>query len=112
MPSNLAQEGKMFFFKKKTKVVAVADGTIHELSAYPDDAISQKMLGDGFFIEPTGELICSPIDGEVAMIFPTAHAAAVQNQDYEILIHMGGYREAWRKRLPGARQAGRQSESR
>ena len=89
MPFNLAQEGKMFFFKKKTKVVAVADGTIHELSAYPDDAISQKMLGDGFFIEPTGELICSPIDGEVAMIFPTAHAAAVQNQDYEILIHIG-----------------------
>ena len=89
MPSNLAQEGKMFFFKKKSKIVAVVDGTIHEITAYPDDAIGQKMLGDGFFIEPTGELICSPIDGEVVMMFPTAHAAAVQNQDYEILIHIG-----------------------
>lgn len=89
MPSNLAQEGKMFFFKKKSKIAAVVDGTIHEISAYPDDAIGQKMLGDGFFIEPTGELICSPIDGEVVMMFPTAHAAAVQNQDYEILIHIG-----------------------
>lgn len=79
----------MFLFKKKSKVVAVVDGTIQEISAYPDDAIGQKMLGDGFFIEPTGELICSPIDGEVVMIFPTAHAAAVQNQDYEILIHIG-----------------------
>ncbi len=89
MPSELAQEGKMFFFKKKSKVVAVVDGTIHQISAYPDEAIAQKMLGDGFFIEPTGELICSPIDGEVVMMFPTAHAAAVQNQDYEILIHIG-----------------------
>lgn len=89
MPSKLAQEGTMFFFKKKSKIVAVVDGTIHEISTYPDDAIGQKMLGDGFFIEPTGELICSPIDGEVVMMFPTAHAAAVQNQDYEILIHIG-----------------------
>ncbi len=79
----------MLFFKKKTKIVAVVDGTIHEISTYPDDAIGQKKLGDGFFIEPTGELICSPIDGEVVMIFTTAHAAAVQNQDYEILIHIG-----------------------
>ena len=79
----------MLFFKKKSKVVAVVDGTIQEISAYPDDAIGQKILGDGFFIEPIGELICSPIDGEVVMMFPTAHAAAVQNQDYEILIHIG-----------------------
>ncbi len=79
----------MFFFKKRTKIVAVVDGTIHEISAYPDDAIGRKMLGDGFFIEPTGDLICSPIDGEVTMMFPTAHAVAVQNQDFEILIHIG-----------------------
>lgn len=79
----------MFFFKKKSKIVAVVDGTIHEISTYPDEAIGQKMLGDGFYIEPIGETICSPIDGEVVMMFPTAHAAAVQNKDYEILIHIG-----------------------
>ena len=79
----------MFFFKKKSKIVSVVEGTIHNISDYPDDAIGQKMLGDGFYIEPTGELVCSPIDGEVTMLFPTAHAVAVQNQDYEILIHIG-----------------------
>lgn len=79
----------MFFFKKKSKIAAVANGTIHEIGSYPDDAISQKMLGDGFFVEPTGNLIVSPIDGVVVMMFPTAHAAAVQNEDYEILIHIG-----------------------
>lgn len=79
----------MFFLKKRSKIVAVVDGTIHEISAYPDEAIGRKMLGDGFYIEPTGDLICSPIDGEVTMMFPTAHAAVVQNQDYEILIHIG-----------------------
>ena len=79
----------MFFFKKKSKIVSVVEGTIHDISDYPDDAIGQKMLGDGFYIEPTGELVCSPIDGEVTMLFPTAHAVAVQNQDYEILIHIG-----------------------
>ncbi len=79
----------MFFFKKKSKIVAVVDGSIHEIGSYPDEAISQKMLGDGFYIEPTGDLIVSPIDGDVAMMFPTAHAVAVQNADYEILIHIG-----------------------
>jgi len=79
----------MFFFKKKDKIAAVADGTIHEISSYPDEAIGQKMLGDGFYIEPTGDVIVSPIDGDVVMMFPTAHAAAVQNEDYEILIHIG-----------------------
>lgn len=79
----------MHLFTSKTKVVAVVDGTIHEISAYPDEAISKKLLGDGFFIEPTGELICSPIDGKVVMIFPTAHVVAVQNREYEILIHIG-----------------------
>jgi glucose-specific phosphotransferase system IIA component len=79
----------MFFIRKKSKVVAVVDGIIHQITTYPDEAISHKLLGDGFFIEPTGELICSPIDGEVVMMFPTTHAAAVRNHDYEILIHIG-----------------------
>lgn len=79
----------MFFLKKKTKVVAVVDGTILEISAYPDEAISKKLLGDGFFIEPTGEVICSPIDGKVVLIFQTVHAVAVQNREFEILIHIG-----------------------
>ena len=79
----------MFFFKKKARIVAVVDGTIHEIDTYPDEAIGKRLLGDGFFIEPTGGLICSPIDGKVAMIFPTAHAVAVQNKDYEVLIHIG-----------------------
>lgn len=79
----------MHLLNRKTNVVAIADGTIHEISAYPDEAISKKMLGDGFFIEPTGELICSPIDGKVVMIFPTAHVVVVQNREYEILVHIG-----------------------
>jgi len=85
----LTQENRMQLFNKKAKVVAVVDGTILEISAYPDEAISKKLLGDGFFIEPTGELICSPIDGKVVMIFPTAHVVAVQNREYEILVHIG-----------------------
>jgi len=79
----------MHLLNRKTNVVAIADGTIHEISAYPDEAISKKMLGDGYFIEPTGELICSPIDGKVVMIFPTAHVVVVQNREYEILVHIG-----------------------
>ena len=78
----------MHLFTSKTKVVAVVDGTIHEISAYPDEAISKKLLGDGFFIEPTGELICSPIDGKVVR-FSQLHVVAVQNREYEILVHIG-----------------------
>lgn len=76
-------------FKKKNKIVAVCNGIINDLQAYPDEAISQKILGDGFMIEPEDGNVVSPISGTVVMVFPTGHALGIKNKDTEILIHIG-----------------------
>lgn len=79
----------MFFKKKEDLIVAVCDGILKNHSAYPDEAIAMKALGDGYMIEPENGKIVSPISGEVMMVFPTGHAIGIQNKDHEILIHIG-----------------------
>lgn len=80
----------MFFFKKKvSSLAAVCDGIIRSLETYPDPAISQKLLGDGYSILPEKGRIVAPADGEVMMVFPTVHALGLKCGSYEILIHIG-----------------------
>ncbi|MEG0365295.1 MAG: PTS glucose transporter subunit IIA, partial [Coprobacillus sp.] len=56
----------------------------------PDEVFSQKMMGDGFVVFPSEGTLYSPVDGEVTMIFPTAHAIGIKdNNGIEILIHVG-----------------------
>ncbi|MFP7495170.1 glucose-specific PTS transporter subunit IIBC [Terribacillus saccharophilus] len=65
-------------------------GTLHSLEGVPDLVFSEKLMGDGFAIEPTDGTVVSPINGEVIHIFPTKHAIGLQADDgREILIHIG-----------------------
>ncbi|MFB9757393.1 N-acetylglucosamine-specific PTS transporter subunit IIBC [Ectobacillus funiculus] len=65
-------------------------GNVMPLSNVPDEVFSSKMMGDGFAIEPTNDILISPIDGEVVNVFPTKHAIGLKTKDgYEILIHIG-----------------------
>jgi len=60
---------------------------IHEV---PDEVFSQKMMGDGFAIEPSEGVVLSPVDGTVVNLFPTKHAIGIKSDEgQEILIHVG-----------------------
>lgn len=66
------------------------DGTVLPLSEVPDPVFAQEMMGPGFAIDPTGDTICSPVDGKVVSVFPTKHAIGLQSSTgVEILIHVG-----------------------
>ncbi len=66
------------------------NGTIHDLSKVPDDVFSSKVMGDGFAIEPTGNVVVAPFDGEIIFLYPTGHAVGFKsNDDIEILVHIG-----------------------
>lgn len=55
-----------------------------------DPVFNQKAMGDGMVFKPKDEIIVSPVDGTVMMIFPTKHAIGIKTDDgKEILIHMG-----------------------
>lgn len=76
--------------KKDMKVVSPMDGVAVNLSKVPDEAFSEKMLGDGCAIAPTRGDVYSPVTGTVTDISDTKHALCIVSDDEaEILLHMG-----------------------
>jgi sugar PTS system EIIA component len=97
--NNLCSKGGIIMFKnlfkgKKqevdTTIMQPLEGEIVPLDVVPDPVFSQKMIGDGFAVNPTNGTVVSPVDGEVISVFPTKHAVSVKSTDgREILIHVG-----------------------
>ncbi|WP_138419998.1 glucose-specific PTS transporter subunit IIBC [Aquibacillus sediminis] len=78
-----AVEGELDF-------VSPITGKIMPITEVPDQVFSQKMMGDGFAIEPAEGKIASPVNGKIINIFPTKHAIGIQAENgTEILIHIG-----------------------
>lgn len=66
------------------------DGKIMPLSEVPDDVFAKGMMGPGFAIMPSGDVLYSPVDGRVVSVFPTKHAIGIETDTgIEILIHVG-----------------------
>lgn len=86
-------------FKKKDKennqqikeitLHAVCDGNLIKIEEVNDLVFAQKMMGDGFAIEPTQAEIYSPVSGIINNIFPTQHAFGIEAGELEVLLHMG-----------------------
>lgn len=71
-------------------LTAPVSGKIIPLDAVADPTFAQKILGDGFAVEPAEDMIKSPVDGEVELMYDTGHAVGLKAADgKEILIHIG-----------------------
>ncbi|TYS55440.1 PTS glucose transporter subunit IICBA [Sutcliffiella horikoshii] len=71
-------------------VVMPMTGKLLPISEVPDKIFSQKMMGDGFAIEPTGGKVVSPVAGKIVNLFPTKHAIGIETADgREVLVHVG-----------------------
>lgn len=84
----------MFGFLKIKKadrsVVAAVSGELIPIEAVEDDVFSQKMMGEGYGINPSSGEIFSPVAGTVTTIFPTKHAIGITTPEgLEVLVHMG-----------------------
>lgn len=65
-------------------------GQLLAIEDVKDPTFSQKMLGDGYAVEPSDGKVVSPVDGEIMTVFPTKHAIGIKTDDgLEILVHMG-----------------------
>lgn len=73
----------------QTKIYAPFDSEIKLMSECSDQVFASKAMGDGVVAIPQNGLLCSPIQGEVAMIFPTYHAIGLKNDQVELLVHIG-----------------------
>lgn len=78
------------FFKKDLKLVAPVDGKTIDLTQVPDEVFAGKMAGDGLAIEPSGDTVVAPADGELTLVFKTNHAFAMTlSNGVELLVHIG-----------------------
>ena len=78
-------------FKGVTEDVhSVADGQVINIEDVKDPVFSQRVMGDGFAVEPENGKIVSPVAGKVSSIFPTKHALGlVSDNGLEVLVHIG-----------------------
>lgn len=71
-------------------IKAPLSGNLIPIEQVPDQVFSQKMMGDGFAIDPSAGSVYSPIDGTVVTVFPTKHAIGLKTKEgHELLIHFG-----------------------
>ncbi|MFR3360477.1 MAG: PTS transporter subunit IIBC [Enterococcus canintestini] len=71
-------------------ILNVADGNVKPISAVNDPVFSQKMMGDGFGVEPQNGTVYAPVSGTVTSVFPTKHALGLLTDNgLEVLVHMG-----------------------
>ena len=68
----------------------MTDGQRLPITQVHDPVFSQKMMGDGFAVEPENGNIYSPVAGLVTSVFPTKHALGLLTDDgLEVLVHVG-----------------------
>ncbi len=80
------------FFKKTNdnKIYAPVKGKCIDISDVNDEVFSKKMMGDGAAITPIDNIVYSPCEGEITMVFPTKHAFGItMDNGVEVLIHIG-----------------------
>ncbi|MBM7636881.1 PTS transporter subunit IIBC [Streptococcus saliviloxodontae] len=72
------------------EAVAVADGVVLPITEVHDPVFSQKMMGDGYAVEPENGSVYAPVAGVVTSVFPTKHALGILTDNgLEVLVHVG-----------------------
>lgn len=76
--------------EKKDDFFALSTGELIRIEDVQDPVFSQKIMGDGFAINPEDNDVFSPISGTVVSIFPTKHAINLKTDNgLDVLVHLG-----------------------
>ncbi|MBE2895978.1 PTS glucose transporter subunit IIA [Pasteurellaceae bacterium HPA106] len=74
----------------EVEIYAPLSGEIVSIEDVPDVVFSEKIVGDGIAIRPTGNKIVAPIDGVIGKIFETNHAFSMESKEgVELFVHFG-----------------------
>lgn len=85
---------KLFGSKEKkaveVEIYAPLSGEIVNIEDVPDVVFSEKIVGDGIAIRPTGSKLVAPVDGVIGKIFETNHAFSMESKEgVELFVHFG-----------------------
>lgn len=63
-------------------------GEVIEMEKVSDPVFSQKILGEGFAVEPTSSTVCAPVSGKIKLL--QGHAIGISRADgLDVLLHIG-----------------------
>lgn len=72
------------------EIVVPMSGLLMTIDEVPDPIFSEKMVGDGFAIEPNRPEIFSPVNGQVMQIYSNKDALTIKTTSgREVIIHIG-----------------------
>lgn len=72
------------------QIYAPLSGEIVNIEDVPDVVFSEKIVGDGVAIRPTGDTIVAPVNGTIGKIFESNHAFSIESDDgIELFVHFG-----------------------
>ena len=75
---------------KAIVIASPLSGRVIPLEEVADGVFSEKMVGDGFAVDPTDNQVYAPADCEVTTVFGTKHAIGLTTPEgCELLIHLG-----------------------
>lgn len=75
---------------KMISVVSPLDGDVIELKEVDDEVFASGVTGKGVAIVPTNNVVVSPVEGIVSVLFPSKHAVGITTKDgVELLVHIG-----------------------
>lgn len=89
-PVAMDEKGKNKTVESLDVFVAPLDGKILSLDKVPDEVFSQKVMGDGFAIEPINGEVVSPVNGIVSTVLDSNHAVGITaDNGLELIVHFG-----------------------
>ncbi len=74
------------------QIFSPVSGDIIPITEVNDPVFSQKMMGEGFAVQPEMDdnIVHSPVEGEVISLFPTNHAIGLRTScGLELIVHIG-----------------------
>lgn len=75
---------------KMISVVSPLDGDVIELKEVDDEVFASGVTGKGVAIVPKNNVVVSPVEGTVSVLFPSKHAVGITTKDgVELLVHIG-----------------------
>lgn len=67
-----------------------ANGRLIDIKEVSDKTFSSGIMGWGLAIIPTTNIVSSPVEGEIILVFPTKHAIGIKGKNgSEIILHIG-----------------------
>ncbi len=71
------------------QVLQPVEGNVIPYTQIPDDTFASGVLGAGVGVQPTGEVVVAPFDGEITSVAESKHAVGIESNGMELLIHVG-----------------------